>query len=316
MSRSLRVVFLGTPAFAVAGLRGVLDSQHHIVAVVTAPDRPAGRGKKMRYSAVKEEALAQGIPLLQPEKLNEQDTIEQLKAFNADVFVVVAFRKLPKVVWVIPPLGTFNLHASLLPHYRGAAPIHWAIINGEKETGLTTFLIDEKIDTGAIVLQETISINPEETMGELSQRMQAMSGEMIVKTLDVLALESITAVPQPKTTDLIPAPKLTRENTRVDWGKSGQEIVNHIHGLNPFPTAWSMLTFADEELYVKLKRAHFIAGVPIQIPGTLAIENQQLSVAVSDGYVYIDVIQLPNKKSMDVAALLNGFSFPEKCRFV
>ena len=316
MSRSLRVVFMGTPAFAVAGLRGILESHHRVVAVVTAPDRPAGRGKKMRYSAVKDETLTQGIPLLQPEKLNDQDTIEQLKAFNADVFVVVAFRMLPKVIWEIPPQGTFNLHASLLPHYRGAAPIHWAIINGEKETGLTTFLIDEKIDTGAIILQQALAINPEETMGELSHRMQAMSGEMIVKTLDVLAFESITPVPQPKTTDLIPAPKLTRKNTRVDWGKSGQEIVNHIHGLNPFPTAWSILTFADKELYVKLKRAHFIPGTPFQTPGTLAIENQQLSVAVSDGYVYIDVIQLPNKKSMDVAALLNGFSFPEKCRFV
>ena len=270
----------------------------------------------MRFSAVKEEALAQDIPLLQPEKLNDKNIINQLKAFNADVFVVVAFRVLPKVIWKIPTVGTFNLHASLLPHYRGAAPIHWAIINGEKETGLTTFLIDEKIDTGSILLQKSIAVNPEETMGELSLRMQALSGEMIVNTLDDLTKESTIAIPQPNSKDLVPAPKLTRENTRVDWGKNGQDIVNQIHGLNPFPTAWSMLEFSDEELYVKLKRAHFIVGTPINPPGTITIEDQQLNVAVSDGYVYVDELQLPNKKSMETDALLNGFHFPEKCRFV
>jgi methionyl-tRNA formyltransferase len=316
MGKSLRVIFMGTPAFAVAGLHGILESPHEVVAIVTAPDRPAGRGKKLRFSAVKEEALAQDIPLLQPEKLNDKNIINQLKAFNADVFVVVAFRVLPKVIWKIPTLGTFNLHASLLPHYRGAAPIHWAIINGEKETGLTTFLIDEKIDTGSILLQKSIAVNPEETMGELSLRMQALSGEMIVNTLDDLTKESTIAIPQPNSKDLVPAPKLTRENTRVDWGKNGQDIVNQIHGLNPFPTAWSMLEFSDEELYVKLKRAHFIVGTPINPPGTITIEDQQLNVAVSDGYVYVDELQLPNKKSMETDALLNGFHFPEKCRFV
>ena len=316
MSISLRVVFMGTPAFAVAGLRGILESRHEVVAVVTAPDRPAGRGKKLRFSAVKEEALAQDIPLLQPEKLNDKDNLNQLKTFNADVFVVVAFRMLPKVVWSIPSLGTFNLHASLLPQYRGAAPIHWTIINGEKETGLTTFLIDEKIDTGAVLLRQRMTIKPEETMGALSKRMQALSGEMIVKTLDVLASGSATAVPLPITKDLIPAPKLTRENTRVDWGKNGQEIVNHIQGLNPFPTAWSILELPNEELYVKLNYAHFVVGRPILPPGTITIEDQQLNVAVNDGYVYIDELQLPNKKSMKTAALLNGFSFPEKSRFI
>ena len=316
MNRSLRVIFMGTPAFAVAGLRGIIESHHHVVAVITAPDRPAGRGKKLRFSAVKEEALAQDIPILQTEKLSNKKTIEQLKAFKADVFVVVAFRMLPKVVWKLPKLGTFNLHASLLPHYRGAAPIHWAIINGEKQTGLTTFLIDEKIDTGAVLLQEIMPIKPEETMGELSQRMQKKSIEMIVKTLDVLASDNTEAVPQPRDKNLIPAPKLTRENTRVDWSINGQEIVNHIRGLNPFPTAWSILALHDEELYVKLKRAHFIEGTPVNPPGTVTVEDQQLNVAVNDGYVYIDELQLPNKKSMETAALLNGYNFPEKCRFV
>jgi methionyl-tRNA formyltransferase len=316
MSKSLRVVFMGTPAFAVAGLRSIIESHHEVVGIVTTPDRPAGRGKKLQFSAIKEEALAQDIPLMQPERLNDKSTIEQLKAFHADVFVVVAFRMLPKSVWSIPPLGTFNLHASLLPQYRGAAPIHWAIINGEKETGLTTFLIDQKIDTGAVLFQSKMDIKSEENTGELSARMQTESGALILKTLDALANGTVEPQPQSKKGELFPAPKLTRENTRVDWGKNGQEIVHHIHGLNPFPTAWSMLVFPDEEMYIKLKRAHFIAGSPVNPLGTVTIEDQLLSVAVNNGYVYIDELQLPNKKSMKTAALLNGFHFPEKCRFV
>lgn len=316
MSKSLRVVFMGTPAFAVAGLRSIIESHHEVVGIVTVPDRPAGRGKKIQFSAIKEEALSQDIPLIQPEKLNDKSIIEQLKAFHADVFVVVAFRMLPKSVWSIPPLGTFNLHASLLPQYRGAAPIHWAIINGEKITGLTTFLIDQKIDTGAVLFQSKLDIKSEETTGELSVRMQTESGALILKTLDALANGTVEPQPQSKKGELFPAPKLTRENTRVDWGKNGEEIVHHIHGLNPFPTAWSMLIFPDEEVYVKLKRAHFIAGSPVNPTGTVLIEDQLLSVAVNDGYVYIDELQLPNKKSMKTAALLNGFHFPEKCKFV
>lgn len=316
MSKSLRVVFMGTPAFAVAGLRSIIESHHKVVGIVTVPDRPAGRGKKLQFSAIKEEALAQDIPLMQPEKLNDKSTIEQLKAFHADVFVVVAFRMLPKSVWSIPALGTFNLHASLLPQYRGAAPIHWAIINGEKETGLTTFLIDQKIDTGAVLFQTKMEIRSEETTGELSARMQTESGALILKTLDALASGSVEPQPQPKKGELFPAPKLTRENTRVDWGKNGQEIVNHIHGLNPIPTAWSVLVLPDKELNVKLKRAHFVSGSPLNPPGALANEDQLISVAVNDGYVFIDELQLPNKKSMKTDVLLNGFHIPEKCRFV
>ena len=316
MSKSLRIIFMGTPAFAVAGLRSIIKSHHSVVAIVTAPDRPAGRGKKLQFSAVKEEALAHGIPLLQPEKLNDTKTIEEIIAFNADVFVVVAFRMLPKSVWSIPSLGTFNLHASLLPQYRGAAPIHWAIINGEKETGLTTFMIDQKIDTGEVLFQTKMSVLPNETTGELSVRMQEKSGELILKTLDALASESINPKTQLNIENLMPAPKLNKENTRIDWSKNGQEVVNHIHGLNPFPAAWTMLNFEDDALYVKIKRAHFEVGSQINPPGSISTEGQQLSVAVNDGYVYIDELQLPNKKSMETAALLNGFRFPEKSRFL
>lgn len=316
MSKPLRVVYMGTPEFAVAGLKGIMDSHHQVVGVVTAPDKPAGRGKKLRESAVKVEALCAELPLLQAEKLNTQETINAIKEWNPDVIVVVAFRMLPKTIWSIPRLGTFNLHASLLPQYRGAAPIHWSIINGEKETGLTTFLIDEKIDTGAVLFQEKLAIHPKETTGELSARMQAMSGSLIVKTLDALADGTASSVAQSQTDDVLPAPKLHRENTRINWRIPGQSIVNLIHGLNPFPTAWSILSAGGEEIYIKIKRAHFVSGNPINTPGTLQVEDGQLYIEVVDGYVYIDELQLPNKKSMKTTALLHGYQFPDNSRFI
>ncbi len=316
MNKSLRVVFMGTPAFAVPGLRSIVESHHKVVSVVTAPDRPAGRGKKLRFSAVKDEALAQNIPLLQPEKLSTEETVAQLKALKADVFVVVAFRMLPKVIWSIPPLGTFNLHASLLPQYRGAAPIHWAVIHGEKETGLTTFLIDEKIDTGAILLQKKLRIQHLETMGELSLRMQALSGNLIIETLDGLATNRFHPTPQIHDKKCMPAPKLTRENTKIDWHQSGVVIVHFILGLNPFPTAWTTMETDQEVVSVKIQRAHFVAGTPTNAPGHITIEEKQLRVCVMDGYVAIDMLQLPNKKSMETASLLNGYQFPKKCRFI
>lgn len=316
MKTSLRVVFMGTPAFAVAGLRSIQESKHDVVAVVTAPDKPAGRGKKIRFSEVKKEAIAHNIPLLQPNTLNNTETIEQLQSFNADVFVVIAFRMLPKVIWTLPPLGTFNLHASLLPQYRGAAPIHWAVINGEKETGLTTFLIDDKIDTGAILLQDKMQIHAKETMGELSARMQESSGKIVIDTLDLLLEGTHEPKPQQQQEKLHLAPKLTKENTRIDWNRKGTEIVNLIHGLNPFPTAWSMLELPNEELYVKLKRAQFIEGASSNSTGTISIKDKQLFVAVADGTIILEELQLPNKKSMKTNALLNGFRFPENCRFV
>jgi methionyl-tRNA formyltransferase len=315
MSRSLRVVYMGTPQFAVAGLRSILKSNHNVVGIVTAPDRPAGRGKKLTPSAVKTEALAHNIPLFQPEKLNTKEIAAELIALNADVFVVVAFRMLPKAIWSIPQLGTFNLHASLLPQYRGAAPIHWAIINGEKETGLTTFLIDEKIDTGAVLLQQKMAIASGETTGTLSERMQEKSGPMLIETLDTLANGKFTPIVQSNEASLKPAPKLTRINTRINWNETGQDIVNKIHGLNPFPTAWSNLISEEDESYVKLKRAHFVKGTHFNLPGTIHVEEKQLGVAVHDGFVYIDELQLPNKKSMETAALLNGYVFPSKSRF-
>ena len=316
MSKSLRVVFMGTPAFAVPGLRSIVESQHELVGVVSAPDRPAGRGKNLRFSAVKEAALEYNIPLFQPEKLSSEDTVVQLKALEADVFVVIAFRMLPKVVWELPQLGTFNLHASLLPQYRGAAPIHWSIINGEQVSGLTTFLIDAKIDTGAILLQKKLDILSDDTMGSLSGRMQAQSGELIIATLNGLASGTLKPMPQQEVATINTAPKLSRENTQIDWSKPGQTIVHFIHGLNPFPTAWTLMENNEETVQVKIQNAHFKAGKPIETPGQIKVEDKQLYVSVADGYVYIDRLQLANKKSMETAALLNGFQFPATARFV
>lgn len=315
MKKSLRVVFMGTPTFAVSGLRSIVKSQHQVVGVVTAPDRPAGRGKKLRFSAVKDAALEYNIPLYQPEKLAAKGTIAQLKALEADVFVVVAFRMLPKVVWELPPLGTFNLHASLLPQYRGAAPIHWSIINGEHVSGLTTFLIDDKIDTGAILLQKKLEIFPKDTMGSLSKRMQVHSGELIIATLDGLASESLKPIPQ-KAVALKAAPKLSRENTQIDWSQSGQLIVQFIRGLNPFPTAWTLMKNNVETVQVKIQEAHFVEEKHIETLGQITVKEKQLYVSVVDGYVCINKLQLPNKKSMETAALLNGFKFPTTARFV
>lgn len=307
---------MGTPAFAVPGLRSIVDSNHDLVGVVTAPDRPAGRGKKLHFSAVKNAALEYNIPLLQPEKLSSENTVAQLKVLKADVFVVVAFRMLPKVVWKLPQLGTFNLHASLLPQYRGAAPIHWSIINGEKVSGLTTFLIDDKIDTGAILLQKKINILADDNMGTLSERMQVHSGELIIATLDGLASGILKPMPQKELGNINTAPKLNRENTQIDWNKPGQTIVDFINGLNPFPTAWTLMENKEETVQVKIQDAHFIRRIHIETPGCIIVEKKRLYVAVADGYVYIDKLQLPNKKVMETAALLNGYQFPTTAFFV
>lgn len=315
MSRSLRVVYMGTPAFAVSGLLNIMESQHEVVGIVTAPDRPAGRGKKLRFSAVKDAALEYNIALYQPEKLSSEETVAQLKALQADVFVVVAFRMLPKVIWELPQLGTFNLHASLLPQYRGAAPINWSIINGEHVSGLTTFLIDDNIDTGAILLQKKLDILAEDTMGTLSERMQTHAGELIIATLDGLASGSLKPIPQ-KVVEIKTAPKLRRENTQIDWRQPGQRIVQFIRGLNPFPTAWTLMENNEETIQLKIHDAHFVKEIPKENPGHLTVKNKQLYVSVTDGYIYINKLQLPNKKSMETNALLNGFQFPTTARFI
>ncbi len=305
-SMSLKIVFLGTPDFAVSVLATVHSSKHNIVGVVTNIDKPAGRGKRINESAVKKYALANKLPLLQPEKLKGDDFIHALKACNADVFIVVAFRMLPKEVWSIPPKGTFNLHASLLPNYRGAAPINWAIINQETRTGLTTFMIDEKIDTGNLLLQTTIPIDERETAGSLHDSLASLGGVLVVQTLDELE-KGITPTPQITDGTEKDAPKLNKANTRIDWSKSLKEIDALIRGLSPYPVAWTELGQGEKDLPMKIYASE-IERCKHNFPSNrLIVEGKQLKVAHKEGFLCIKEVQLPNKRRMQTTDLLNGF---------
>ena len=304
---------MGTTGFAVTTLSAIHGSKHKIVGVVTNIDKPAGRGKKISTSAVKDYAVAQQLPLLQPSSLKDPTFIKDLLALEADIFVVVAFRMLPKVIWSIPPKGTFNLHASLLPAYRGAAPINWTIINQEKESGVTTFLIDEKIDTGNILLQEKILLEKGETAGSLHDKLASLGGEVTIATLEALE-KGIEAQPQRTNGTEKDAPKLTKENTRIDWNKSLDKIEAHINGLSPYPVAWAELCENKKTARLKI----FSAKVelcshnhPLQ---SIVIENKQMKVAHSQGFLYCESVQMPNKRRMEVKDLLNGYSFDPSAR--
>ena len=304
---------MGTPGFAVTILAAIHGSKNKIVGVVTNVDKPAGRGKKISTSAVKDYAVAQQLPLLQPTSLKAPTFIKELQALEADVFVVVAFRMLPKVVWSIPPKGTFNLHASLLPAYRGAAPINWTIINQEKESGVTTFLIHEKIDTGNVLLQEKIQLEKGETAGSLHDKLASLGGKVTIDTLETLQ-KGIEAQPQLTDGTEKDAPKLTKENTRIDWNKSLDEIEAHVNGLSPYPVAWT-------ELYENEKTSRIkIYGVKVELCShdypqqRIVIENKQMKIAHSQGFLHCESIQMPNKRRMEVKDLLNGYSFDPMAR--
>ena len=304
-----RIVFMGTPEFAVGVLRKMVEAGKNVVGVVTAPDRPAGRGRRLKSSAVKEYALAQGLPLLQPTNLKDPSFLESLQALGAQIQVVVAFRMLPRQVWQMPPMGTFNLHASLLPQYRGAAPINWAIINQEKKTGVTTFFIDEKIDTGAIIAQSEIAIDPEETAQTLHDKLMAEGSQLVLHTLDLIERGEATPQPQTNPDTLSGAPKLTAENTRIDWTLPGTRIAAFIRGLSPYPAAWSLLLNNGEEKKVKIYAASFRPDKHQFRPGTITATKKEMRVACEDGYLSITEIQLPGKRPMHISALLNGYSF-------
>ncbi|NVK04755.1 MAG: methionyl-tRNA formyltransferase [Flavobacteriia bacterium] len=298
---------MGTPEFAVEPLRALHESEHEVVAVVTAPDNPAGRGRKPRPSAVKQAALELDLPVLQPEKLRDESFVQALKNLNADVFVVVAFRMLPKVVWTLPSKGTFNLHASLLPNYRGAAPIHWAVINGEKESGVTTFMIDEEIDTGNILLQEKTSIDPNETTGSLYNRLMHLGAPLVVKTVDGLMKGDIAPISQDESAEMKPAPKIFREHQYIDVKESAQAIHNHIRGLNPFPAPLLKLDHHGEQVEVKVADSAFIERK--QYPKALLHWlDDALVISRMDGDVLIKEIQWPGKRKMSVRDFKNGFA--------
>ncbi len=299
-----RIIFLGTPDFAVASLQALVEAGLQVVAVVTMPDKPAGRGLKMQASPVKVYAESQGIDVLQPPRLKNPEFLETLAAYKADIQVVVAFRMLPEAVWNMPPMGTFNLHASLLPLYRGAAPINWAIVNGEHETGVTTFKLKHEIDTGDVVHRETIPIGANTTAGELHDQLMETGARLIVRT--VTEVLSGTAVYLPQITvagDLKAAPKIFREHCRIRWQETGEQIHNLVRGMSPYPAAFTML----DKLVLKIYRGRFVVRRHFETNGRLSIVEGEMRIATADGYYFPEEIQLEGKKRMGITEFLRGF---------
>jgi len=309
--KDLRIVFMGTPEFAVASLKALVENGYNVVGVVTAPDKPSGRGQKLHQSDVKQYALSCGLPVLQPEKLKGENFLEELKSLNHDLQIVVAFRMLPEVVWKMPSLGTFNLHGSLLPHYRGAAPLNWAIINGDKETGVTTFIIKQEIDTGNILFQEKVPIGPEETIGELHDQLMGIGANLVLKTVDALAEGNISPLAQDIMAidpERLHAPKIYKENCQIDWTKPGIVINNLIRGLSPYPAAWTKFENNAEKEDVKIFKASFEKVSHQKSPGEIQSDNKKyLNIACTDGFLSILDLQLAGKKRMGIAEFLRGF---------
>ena len=299
---------MGTPEFAVETLKAIVENNYNVVGVITAPDRPAGRGRKLKASAVKEYATSKGLKVLQPTNLKDESFLEDLKSLEANLQIVVAFRMLPKVVWDMPKYGTFNLHASLLPEYRGAAPINWAIINGETETGITTFFIDDKIDTGKIILQEKVEIRDDDNAGLLHDKLMHSGAELVLKTIKQIEEDNVSLMEQPFKGNFKTAYKLNKDNTKIDWNADTQTTVNLIRGLSPYPTAWSFFKNKDEEHTIKIYEAKFIEETHHHEIGKVKVEGSDILVAVKGGYISIKKIQLPGKKAMDSTSLLNGYT--------
>ena len=305
--QSIRIIYMGTPDFAVESLRALVENGYNVVAVVTMPDKPAGRGHQLQFSAVKQYALSVGLPVLQPERLKDENFLAELKSYNADLQIVVAFRMLPEVVWNMPRLGTFNLHASLLPQYRGAAPINWAVMNGDHETGATTFMLQHEIDTGNIILQERIAIAPDENVGSVHDRLMTMGAGLVTRTVDaIIEAEdkgvAIKTFPQDNSIELRPAPKIFKDTCAIDFSRSAEQIRNHVRGLSPSPAAWIDHMPANHPLSDVLKGAKVYKVAVTQV----AEQKGHIVVPCADGYIDILELQLPGKKRMDAAALLNG----------
>lgn len=305
--QSIRIIYMGTPDFAVESLRALVEGGYNVVAVVTMPDKPAGRGHQLQYSAVKQYALSVGLPLLQPQRLKDESFLEELRSYQADLQIVVAFRMLPEVVWDMPRLGTFNLHASLLPQYRGAAPINWAVMNGDSETGATTFMLQHEIDTGNIILQERISIADDENVGSVHDRLMTMGAGLVTRTVDaIIDAENqgvaISTIPQDEFIVLRPAPKIFKDTCAIDFSRTAEQIRNHVRGLSPYPAAWINEMPASHPLADVLKGAKVYKVALAQH----AEQKGHIIVPCADGYIDILELQLPGKKRMDAAALLNG----------
>ncbi|MCB6061038.1 methionyl-tRNA formyltransferase [Flavobacterium psychrophilum] len=310
--KALRIVFMGTPEFAV----GILDAiakqnKHEIVGVITAADKPAGRGQKIKYSAVKEYALKKELTLLQPTNLKDESFLLALKSLNANLHIVVAFRMLPKVVWAMPELGTFNLHASLLPNYRGAAPINWAIINGETKTGVTTFFIDDKIDTGAMILSKELEIFESENVGDLHDKLMVLGCDAVLETLDKIAHGNVVTTIQEDTSDIKTAYKLDRDNCKIDFTKNITEVYNLIRGLSPYPSAWCNFRDADQEFSIKIYDTKQEVLLHDYTIGSVITTKKEIKIAVLGGFIQVLSLQFPGKKKMMAHELLNGLTFSE-----
>ena len=305
--QSIRIIYMGTPDFAVESLRTLVEGGYNVVAVVTMPDKPAGRGHQLQYSAVKQYALSVGLPVLQPERLKDETFLEELRSYNADLQIVVAFRMLPEVVWNMPRLGTFNLHASLLPQYRGAAPINWAVMNGDTETGVTTFMLQHEIDTGNIILQERIAIAEDENVGSVHDRLMTIGAGLVARTVDAIIDAdhhgvAIKTLPQDESIELRPAPKIFKDTCVIDFSRTGEDIRNHVRGLSPYPAAWI------NEMPISHPLAEVLKGAKVyKVEVTQHVEQKgHIIVPCADGFVDILELQLPGKKRMNAAALLNG----------
>ncbi len=307
---------MGTPEFAVGILDTIIKNNYNVVGVITAADKPAGRGQKIKYSAVKEYALANNLTLLQPTNLKDEDFLSELKALHANLQIVVAFRMLPEVVWKMPELGTFNLHASLLPNYRGAAPINWAIINGDTKTGVTTFFIDDKIDTGAMILSNEIEITPNENAGHLHDRLMQLGSGTVLDTLTLIEKGNVTTTIQKENAEIKTAYKLNKENCKIDWTKSGKEIYNLIRGLSPYPSAWCYFQDKNEEWNVKIHEAKMTLENHTIVVGSLICSKKEMKIAVKDGFIEVTNLQFPGKKKMNVRELLNGIVFSNEAKVV
>ncbi len=318
----LRIVYMGTPDFAVESLKALVEGGYNVVGVITMPDKPAGRGYKIQYSPVKQYALEQNLPLLQPEKLKAPEFLEVLKAWNADLQIVVAFRMLPEEVWNMPKHGTFNLHASLLPQYRGAAPINWAVINGDTETGITTFFLTHEIDTGHVISQVRIPISEKDNAGTIHDALMMTGAKLVCQTVDAILEGSLSTLSQDEMAksvgELRPAPKIFKETCRVDWQKGAKAVFDFVRGLSPYPAAWSELQTADSALHnvkiyetEKLFESHALPIGSVRTDG-----KHYFEVAVSDGFIRILSLQLAGKKRMSVEDFLRGFKAIEACKFI
>jgi methionyl-tRNA formyltransferase len=298
----MRIIFLGTPDFAVASLKAMVEAKHEVVAVVTMPDKPAGRGMKLQQSPVKQYAVSQNIPVLQPEKLRDPAFIEELRSYKADLQVVIAFRMLPEVVWHMPPLGTINLHASLLPDYRGAAPINWAIINGETVSGVSTFFLKHEIDTGDILLSAACEIGLNTTAGELHDTLMHLGAEVMLQSLQLIQEGKIQGTPQAQGSHKL-APKIFKSHCQIDWNNTGQSIINLVRGMSPYPAAYTLLNHKQ----VKVFMAQFEPNTTTEEPGkVLSDQKSYVKVSCLDGFVHLLDVQMESKKRMDIESFLRG----------